>query len=140
MNIDETESRPKLKKEDDLAKIAISKEADRALVELMSRIGDGFDAGRLTKQDIASQIILRFTANYTELDIHAMRVRIFDPILALEAKLKKAKETGIVPDSIRNLMLDEFMADKPASNAKGSKRTLNQNNIKDIVSSNEEAA
>ena len=140
MNIDETESRPKLKKEDDLAKIAISREADRALVELMSRIGDGFDAGRSTKQDIASQIILRFTANYTELDVHAMRVRIFDPILALEAKLKKAKETGIVPDSIRNLMLDEFMAAQPAPNTKGSKRTLNQNNIKDIVSTNKEAA
>lgn len=106
----------------------------------MSRIEDGFDAGRSTKQDIASQIILRFTANYTELDIHAMRARIFDPILALEAKLKKAKETGIVPDSIRNLMLDEFMAAQPAPNTKGSKRTLNQNNIKDIVPPNKEAA
>ena len=140
MNIEEKESRPKLKKQNELAKIAISKEADRALVELINRIEDGFDAGRSTKQDIASQIILRFTANYTDQDIHAMRALSFDPILALEAKLRKAKETGIVPDSIRNLMLDELMADKPIANAKRTKKNLNHDNIKDIVHPDKEAA
>ena len=82
----------KTKIEDSLAKIAISKEADRALIEVISRIEDGFDAGRTTKQDVASQIIMRFVSNCTNKEIHDMRTWFFDPILAMEAKLKKAKE------------------------------------------------
>jgi hypothetical protein len=130
----------KQKSDDNLAKIAISKEADRALVEILNRVSAGFDSGRATKQDLTSHIIMRFTANCTDKEIHDMRSMFFDPILAMEAKLRKAKDTGVVPESIRIFLFEEFMASSPQPNAKRAKKPLNTDIIKDNVSEDKETA
>lgn len=130
----------KQRNEDHLAKIAITKEADRGLVDILNRVLDGFDAGRATKQDIASHIIMRFVAACTEKEIHGMRALFFNPILLMEATLKKAKETGVLPDALRDLMYQQFMAADPSHNAKRAKKSLNTDIIKDNVVENKEAA
>lgn len=126
------------KTEDSLAKIAISKDADRALSEVLGRVNDGFEAGRATKQEVASHIISNFSKGCTEAEIHAIRALFFNPILLMEATLKKAKETGVLPDSLRDLLFEQFSAGLPA--ARKSKKGLNQNLIKDKVSEEGEAA
>lgn len=129
----------KLKKtEDNLAKIAVNKEADRALGEILGRVNDSFDAGRATKQEVASHIILSFAKDCTESDIHGIRALFFNPISLMEATLKKAKETGVLPDSLRDLLFEQFTAGQ--STAKKVKKNLNQNIIKDNVLDEREAA
>lgn len=141
MNLDEKELHDvKQKSEENLSKIAISKEADRGLVEILNRIVDGFDAGRATKQDVASHIIMRFVASCTDKEIHGMRALFFNPILLMEATLKRAKETGILPDALRSLFYEQFMASEPQPNAKKNKKPLNDNIIKDNVSEDKGAA
>ena len=141
MNIEELENKKtKNKNEENLAKIAISKEADRALVEVLNRIDEKFDAGRATKQDLASHIIMRFFSSCTEKEIHDMRVLFFDPITAMEVKMKRIKETGVIPDSIRDLLLQEFLDASPQPSAKKIKKSLNQNIIIDNVDENKESA
>ena len=130
----------KQKIEENLAKIAISKESDRALVEILNRIGEGFDAGKATKQDVASHIILHFASNCTDKEIHAMRALFFNPILLMEATLKKAKETGVLPESLRDLLYQQFMQSEPQPNAKRTKKLLNADIIKDNVSENKGSA
>jgi hypothetical protein len=123
----------KLKGDDNLAKIAISKDADRGLVEILGRISDGFEAGRATKQDVASHIIMRFVSACSEKEIHDMRSLFFNPILLMEATLKKAKETGVLSEALRNILFEQFLAAEPQPNAKRIKKSLNSNIIKDNV-------
>ena len=141
MNTEEREiEKQDSKAEDALAKIAISREADRALMEVLDRVTDGFDAGKATKQDVASYMILRFAKDCAESDIHGIRALFFNPILLMEATLKRAKETGILSESIKNLFFDQFMESQSQPAAKRAKKILNKNNIKDTVASDLEAA
>lgn len=131
-----------LKKTDDtLAKIAINKDADRALTEFLSRLNDGFDAGRATKQDVASHVILEFVRNSTDADIHGIRAKFFNPILLMEATLKRAKETGVLPDSMRELLFEQFTAGSAARfETKKTRKALKADYTKDIVDPDKEAA
>ena len=133
----EQEKQEQRKNEDQLAKIAISKEADKAVGEILNRVSDGFDAGRPTKHEVTSQIILRFFKEFTDADVHALRVQFFNPILVMEAMVRKAKESGVVPDSMREFLYEQFMASsavQPA--AKKAKKQLKDSviidNTKDI--------
>lgn len=126
------------KTDDGLAKIAINKDADRALSDVIGRVNDGFDAGRATKQEVASHIILSFSKDCTESDIHGIRALFFNPILLMEATLKKAKETGVLPGSLRELLFEQFTASQ--SVAKKSKKSLSHNIIKDNTNDDKEAA
>ncbi len=128
----------KTKNEEMMSKIAITKEADRALIEMYNRISEGFDSGRVTKQDVASQMILRFALACKESDIQDLRKKFFDPILAIEAKLRKAKETGFLSEALKEILYDEFMTQHPQSSAKRSKKTLPADIITDKVGLNQE--
>ena len=141
MNTEEKEiEKQDPKAEEALVKIAISREADRALIEVLDRVTDGFDAGKATKQDVASYMILRFAKDCSESDIHGIRALFFNPILLMEATLKKAKETGILPDLIKDLFFDQFMEAQSQPAAKRTKKILNKNIIKDNVTPDSEAA
>lgn len=131
---------PKQKTEDQFAKIAISKEADRALVDLISRIEEDFESSRATKQEMASQAIIRFASDCAEKEITELRKWFFDPYLALEAKLKKAKETGSFPEDLRNLLMDQFSSASVQPGAKRTKKLPNDDYIKDIVQHDKEVA
>ena len=141
MNKEDLENKKiKNKNEENMSKIAISKDADRALVDVLKRVDEKFDLGRVTKQDLASHIIMRFVSSCTEKEIHDMRVLFFDPITAMEAKIKTIKETGVIPDSIRDLLLQEFLDASPQPAAKKSKKSLNPNIIIDNMETNKESA
>jgi len=126
MKEENTETTEQNKKpEDNLAKIAITKEADRALIDVVSRVNESFDAGKATKLEVTSQIILNFAKACVEADIHAMRTLFFDPVTVLDSMTKKAKETGTVPDHIRQYLYEQFMATSANQRpAKKSKKVL----------------
>lgn len=137
----ETISNITLKNEDQWAKIAITKEADRALFDLLNRIQDGFNAGKATKQEVASLIVLKFFKDHNDNDIQEIRARFFDPILMMEAELRKAKETGLLSDSIKEFFQSQFLNHFSAqAQSKKSKKSLNQNIIKDNTLLQEESA
>ena len=127
-----------IKKSDDLAKIAISREADVALVEIIEKINDGFDGGKATKQDVTSFIVLDFFKELSDSHIHKLRVSFFDPITMMEATLKKAKETGILPESVKELFLKQF-ADS-AHTVRKPKKNLKSDVIIDNISNEQEVA
>ncbi len=127
-----------IKKSDDLAKIAISREADVALVEIIEKINDGFDGGKATKQDVTSFIVLDFFKELSDSHIHKLRVSFFDPITMMEATLKKAKETGILPESVKELFLKQF-ADS-AHTVRKPKKNLKSDVIIDNILNEQEVA
>ena len=139
MTTDKQES--KKNTEDLLAKIAITKEADRFLGELVSRVNEGFDAGKAIKQDIASYIICEFGKAAGEGEIQGFRAMFFNPILLMEATLKRAKETGVLPDHLRDALMQQFQAHNAGTpNLRKTKKNLKSDIIKDNVVKDEEAA
>lgn len=59
--------------EEALAKIAITKEADRYLIEILNRVNSEFEAGRVSKQDLLSWMVLKFAKDVSENDIESVK-------------------------------------------------------------------
>lgn len=125
-----TENQNKKIKYEDLAKIAISREADAALVEVIDRINEDFDLGKINKQDISSYMILEFFKGLKEPDVHKMRMFFFDPVIMLERTLRKAKETGELSDSMKEILFKQF------ADLSQSARKIKKNSKSDVISDN----
>jgi hypothetical protein len=137
MNKGDEETKEAKKSEDNMAKIAITKDADRMLVDLVHKLNDGFTAGRATKQDLATLLISQFAKDFSDTSLHELRAHFFDPIQLWEAQLRKAKETGELPKEVREMLYQQFLGQ--GSNAKRTKKNLNTDIIKDNVPSKEAA-
>lgn len=125
------------KSDENMAKIAVTKDADRMLVDLVHKLNDGFTAGRATKQDLATLLICLYARDFSEADLHELRAHFFDPIQLWETQLRKAKETGELPKEVREMLYQQFLGQ--GSNAKRPKKSLNADIIKDNVVSKEAA-
>ncbi len=121
-----------------LAKIAITKEADSALTEIMAKVSDGFDGARVIKQDVASHIILEFLKSHDDADIFNIRRHFFDTKAMLRAVLKKAEETGYIPDDVEELFRKKF--ESSASSSKKTKKNLKSDVIIDNFETSKDVA
>lgn len=81
-------------------RILISQDASRSLDVVSAKIADGFEGGRISRPQIVSWILLRFSERLASDDIAAIRMAYFDRIAYLEALLKRAKETGTIPSEL----------------------------------------
>ena len=89
---------------ENIVKITVTKEAVDKLFEVMNRVNEGFDGGRVNRQDLASWIIEKFEKNVSESDISQIRKDFFSEKLWLENILKRSKETGEVPEFLRDVL------------------------------------
>jgi len=100
MNLEEEE-----KNKDEFIKVTISKKAEKAATDLLAKVNDGFDGGRINRQDLMSWILTMFAEDCGEQDIRAIRAAHFDEITLLELCLKKSKQSGSLPPELRKLLL-----------------------------------
>lgn len=119
-------------------KITVDGSAADGLKELVSKINDGFSAGRVHRQDVASWIIHRFIESHAESDLHQIRAKYYDDSAMLEAMYRRMKATGQVPDFLRDALRKEFQVQPDAS--KRSKKALTSRYINDVPLSHEDAA
>lgn len=106
--------------EEALAKIAITKEADRHIIELLNRVNTEFEAGRVSKQDLLSWIVLKFAKDISDADIENIRVDHFDEMAFFHFLYKRAKKTGVVPLEFKKALLSTKIVD----NSKGLKNRI----------------
>lgn len=125
-------------KEEVVAKITVTKEAEEAVSQVVSKVNEGFEAGRVNRQDVASWILSRFVENFSEIDIQQIRSAFFNEIALLEAILKKAKQSGNIPTELKAALLGQMTV--TASPGKKGKRSLTKEFINDELKGNEEAA
>lgn len=78
----------------DIVKITISRESEAKLLELLEKVNDGFENGKVNRQDLASWVLSSFCDNTNIKTIEAIRADHFDEIMVLEAMLKNAKKNG----------------------------------------------
>ncbi|MGE4232080.1 MAG: hypothetical protein AB7F43_02015 [Bacteriovoracia bacterium] len=83
--------------ENRIAKIGISDAADQALDKMLMQVNDGFQGGRVSKNDLASWALLAFEKHYLKEHIEAIRKDHFDKVAYLQSvvnQLKAAKKSG----------------------------------------------
>ena len=87
-----------------LAKLSSSPQADEALDRMVKATNEGFTAGRLSKTDFLSWIILHFERHSFERSIEKIRAAHFDQVAYLKSivkELESARKAG--QDGDRNL-------------------------------------
>lgn len=122
--------------EETIAKITITKQAEEAVSQIVSRVNDGFEAGRVNRQDVASWILTRFVDSYADTEVQQIRAAFFNEIALLEAILKRAKQSGNVPTELRSALMGQVNA--PSIGPKKSKRSLTKEFINDELKKHEE--
>lgn len=137
--MDMTPDKNETKKADDsFVKITITKDAAESLKELLARVNNGFDGGQVHRQDIASWVISKFMATVSESDITQIRQLHYDDAAMFEAMYRKMKETGLVPDFLRDAMRKQIQT--APETPKRSKKPLTKEYINDVLGKHEEAA
>lgn len=116
-------------KEETVTKITITKEAEEAVSQIVNRVNDGFDAGRVNRQDVASWILIQYAEGLADADIQQIRSAFFNEIALLEVILKRAKQSGKLSADLKSVLLEHINV--PAVSIKKPKRGLTKEFIND---------
>lgn len=119
------------KNNEEIAKITVSKEAEEKVSLLLKRVNEGFESGRLNRQDLASWALIRFYDECDDATIEAIRTDHFDQFMMFEAVLKKAKEDGSLPPEYQALLKQQF--GHGSTGRQKQKKSLTRNSINDGV-------
>ena len=109
----------------------ITKEADNAINEVTNAVNNGFEAGRATKLDVTSFIIMWFKDHFNDDLIQNIRLQVANDLTMLESVIKKAKTSGSLPPELKEVLAQYFFGNKSVPIKKG-KKTLKQEDIIDI--------
>lgn len=125
-------------KDELVVKITVTKQAEEAVSQIVNRVNDGFEAGRVNRQDVASWILIRFIETFSEADVQQLRTVFFNEIALLEAILKRAKQGGALPSELKSALMGQVNA--PSVGSKKPRRVLTREFINDELKKDEEAA
>lgn len=92
--------------ENKISKIGISSTADEALDRMVIKANDGFNGGRVSKNDLTSWIICEFEKRF-DANLEHIRKDHFDQVAYLESvvrEMKQAKRDGSVLPEIGTLL------------------------------------
>lgn len=129
--------REKLDPENNI-KITVTKEAGEILAELVLKANEGFEGGRINRQNLASFIVEKFKASFSDKDLIQLRQLHYDDAAMLEAMYRKMKETGEVPEFLRDALRKQFQVTDEAP--KRIKKSLTKEYINDELSKQRDAA
>lgn len=115
----------------DSHRLTINRAAENTLVRAVERINDGFQGGKVNRNQIAVWAVLRFGENLGDDEIKEIRAEYLDEFLALDAVLRKAKESGKLPAELKAFLQKQMgLEDSPR---KKNKKNLPDNNINDVI-------
>ena len=118
-------------------RMVVSPEAEAAVTELANAVNEGFDAGRATRYDVASFMILWFKNNASDDVIFELRRRSANAFSMLDAVQKKYKAIGELPPDIQ-AVLDKHFFGETVKEPKKTKKNLKQECITDTLKESEE--
>ena len=84
--------------------IRISAEADEALSKLHDDINRTGDLVRITKVMVASYVLEKFCATFSEDDSKALFMRNVSEVDLLKSAYKRAMDSGVMPDNLREIL------------------------------------
>jgi hypothetical protein len=128
---EKTENKDREQKNEELHRITVSKQAERALSTVVERVNEGFSGGKVNRTQMANWILARFNDTLTETEIKEIRVEHFDEVAMLENILRQAKESGKVPAEFKGLLQKHLGMDE--AQKKRTKKALTGDIINDDI-------
>lgn len=128
---EKTENKDREQKGEELHRITVSKQAERALSAVVEKINDGFSGGKVNRTQMANWILARFNETLTEAEIKEIRMEHFDEVAMLENILRQAKESGKVPAEFKGLLQKHLGMDEVQK--KRTKKALTEDIINDDI-------
>ena len=116
---------------EEVLRILVSRQVEKALLEVIEQVNDGFTGGKVNKTQMANWILKRFKDDLDDSMIKEIRADHFDELAVLELILRKARETGKVPSEFKYLLQKQFGLD--VSVKKKAKMALTEICINDVV-------
>lgn len=114
---------------ENVIKISITREAAETLAHLVSRANEGFEGGKINRQNLASYIIEKYKNNFSDRELAHLRQLHYDDAAMLEAMYKRMKDTGEIPEFLREALKKQFHGvDEPG---KRGKKPLTRESIND---------
>lgn len=89
---------------DEVHRINVSKMAEEALMEVLERVNNGFEGGRINRAQMSNWILVRFASQCSDTDIQQIRAENVNELAVFEAILKKARKTGKLPSDMSQLI------------------------------------
>jgi hypothetical protein len=89
---------------EEISRVNISRHSDKALLDVIEQVNDGFTGGKVNKTQMANWIFKRFKDDLDDSIIKEIRADHFDEVAVLESILRKAKESGKVPSEFKYLL------------------------------------
>lgn len=120
-------------------RMVVSPEAESAVAEFADAVNEGFDAGRATRYDVASFMILWFKEHAPDDVILEIRRRSANAFSMLDAVQKKYKSIGELPPDIL-AVLDKHFFGEAVKESKKTKKNLKQESINERLLESDEAA
>ncbi len=135
---EEENTKNKIKKNGDeeaekVIRLVVTKEADRAVSEVMDAVNTGFEAGRATKLDVASYMLIWFENNASKDAKLALRMQLANEMTMLESLVKMAKNSGTLPPALKEALAQHFFGEDAAP-ARKVKKILKPDGIIDRTS------
>ena len=118
-------------KNENSVKITIAKQVADRLWKFVEKVNEGFEAGRVHRQDVASWIISNFLDSPSESDLNSIRKTYYDDALMLESMYRQMKETGEIPEFIRDALRKQFQG--APETPKKIKKPLTKEFISDVL-------
>ncbi len=122
---------------DNSVKITVTKLVADSLWELVEKVNAGFDVGKVHRQDVASWIISHFLKSYTEVEVGLIRQSQYTDTLMMESVYRRMRETGEIPDFLRDALRKQFQG---SGDAPKKKKSLTKEYINDVLTNNEDLA
>ena len=112
-------------------RLTINRAAENTLVRAVERINDGFQGGRVNRNQIAIWAIIRFGEDLADDEIKDIRAEYLDEFSAFDAVLRRAKESGKLPAELKAFIQKQMGLDDAPK--KKNKKPLPDNNIHDVI-------
>jgi hypothetical protein len=122
-------------KEENIVRITITKDADNEADKIVASVNDGFDGGRVSKQDVASWVLMNFAGLAGADFVQRIRSEFFNELVRFKNLLKQAQQSGGITPEIRQAL--KSLSDD-AGKPKNEKKRLKKSHIIDMNQSKDE--
>ena len=104
----------------DQFRVVISNEANSLLEEFTNKVNEGFEAGSVSKSDLANYIFSNLDKHISDSDVKTLRSLHFDDRRVLSSMLKKGANQEDLPEDIKKAIRAHYgVSIKPESAQKG---------------------
>ena len=89
-------------------RVVINKDASNILEKMLARVTEGFEAGSVSKSDLANWLIANSQESFGDAEVKTIRQLHFDERKILASMLKESKDENNIPENLKRAIREHF--------------------------------